>query len=889
MEARIEGEGQHFYGYRAMDVGKRSVEWDLNDWKWDGDLFIATPLNPGVSQTMGRQFFPLGNSSNTSSSCSDEGNDNTREVEKRRRAAATGEDGGGGGLSLKLGENGYDLNGEREGKKTKLGGGSGTNHRSVCQVESCEADLSKVKDYHRRHKVCEMHSKATSALVGGIMQRFCQQCSRFHVLEEFDEGKRSCRRRLAGHNKRRRKTNPEPAANGNPLSDDNQSSNYLLICLLKILSNMHSANGSSGDQDLMPHLLKSLVSHAGEQLGKNLVELLLQGGSGLLAAPQEDSKQAPELPRQELYASGNRSEKLQTKVNDFDLNDIYIDSDDGGTDLERSSPPTTTTNPATSSPDYPSWIHQTSRNSDSASDQSPSSSSEDAQMRTGRIVFKLFGKEPNDFPPVLRGQILDWLSHTPTDIESYIRPGCIVLTIYLRQAETAWEELSDDMGFSLSKLLDLSDDPLWTSGWIYVRMQNQYAFVFDGQVLVDTSLPLRSHDYSHIISVRPLAVAAATGKAQFTVKGINLRRPGTRLLCAVEGKYLIQENDDLKESNECVSFSCDLPITSGRGFMEIEDQGGLSSSFFPFIVVEEDDVCSEIRILETTLEFTDTDSAKLAMEFIHELGWLLRRSKLGVFSLARFKWLIEFSMDREWCAVIRKLLNMFFEGAVGYSSSDAAALSELCLLHRAVRKNSKPMVEMLLRYVVPNQQRIHSLFRPDAAGPAGLTPLHIAAGKDGSEDVLDALTEDPSMVGIEAWRTSRDTTGFTPEDYARLRGHFSYIHLIQRKINKKSATEDHVVVNIPASSISDREQKETKSGSSALEITHGNHKLQCKLCDHKLVYGTARRSVAYRPAMLSMVAIAAVCVCVALLFKSCPEVLYVFQPFRWELLDYGTR
>lgn len=101
-------------------------------------------------------------------------------------------------------------------------------------------------------------------------------------------------------------------------------------------------------------------------------------------------------------------------------------------------------------------------------------------------------------------QILDWLSHTPTDIESYIRPGCIVLTIYLRQAETAWDEvslhfffylftssglmnmypralqLSDDMGFSLSKLLDLSDDPLWTSGWIYVRMQNQYAFVFDG-------------------------------------------------------------------------------------------------------------------------------------------------------------------------------------------------------------------------------------------------------------------------------------------------------------------------------------------------------------------------------------------------------------------------
>uniref|UniRef100_A0A1J3F1B3 Squamosa promoter-binding-like protein 1 n=1 Tax=Noccaea caerulescens TaxID=107243 RepID=A0A1J3F1B3_NOCCA len=936
MEARIEGEAQHFYGFRAMDlrsVGKRSVEWDLNDWKWDGDLFVATPLNPGGSETMGRQFFPLGNSSNSSSSCSDEGNNNTeltvrrtREVEKKRRAVATGEDiSGGNGLTLKLGDNGYDLNGEREGssaaKKTKFGGGSVTN-RAVCQVENCEADLSKVKDYHRRHKVCELHSKATSAFVGGIMQRFCQQCSRFHVLQEFDEGKRSCRRRLAGHNKRRRKTNPEPGANGNPLSDDHQSSNYLLISLLKILSNMHSnRSDNTGDQDLMSHLLKSLVSHAGEQLGKNLVELLVQGGSqaslnignsGLLAieqTPQEDLKQlsVPETPGRELYANGtateNRSEK-QVKVNDFDLNDIYIDSDDG-TDMERSPPPT---NPATSSLDYPSWIHQssppqTSRNSDSASDQSPSSSSEDAQLRTGRIVFKLFGKEPNDFPIVLREQILNWLSHSPTDMESYIRPGCIVLTIYLRQAETAWEELSDDLGFSLMKLLDLSDDPLWTAGWIYVRVQNQLAFVFNGQVVVDTSLPLRSNDYSEIISVRPLALAA-TGKAQFTVKGINLRRPGTRLLCAVEGKYLIQEtahdstkeNDDLKENNEieCVSFSCDMPITSGRGFMEIEDQG-LSSSFFPFIVVEDDDVCSEIRVLETTLEFIGTDSAKQAMDFIHEIGWFLHRSKLGesdpnpdAFPLARFKWLIEFSVDREWCAVIRKLLNMFFERAVGDNSSDAT-LSELCLLHRAVRKNSKPMVEMLLRYV-PKQQRQSFLFRPDASGPAGLTPLHIAAGKDGSEDVLDALTEDPAMVGIEAWNSSRDSTGFTPEDYARLRGHFSYIHLIQRKINKKSTTEDHVVVNIPVS-FSEREQKEAKPGpmASALEIiTTQTNQLQCKLCDHKLVYGTTRRSVAYRPAMLSMVAIAAVCVCVALLFKSCPEVLYVFQPFRWELLDYGT-
>lgn len=77
-----------------------------------------------------------------------------------------------------------------------------------CQVEGCETDLSDVKAYYSRHKVCGTHSKSPMVIVAGHEQRFCQQCSRFHRLPEFDQGKRSCRRRLAGHNERRRKPPP---------------------------------------------------------------------------------------------------------------------------------------------------------------------------------------------------------------------------------------------------------------------------------------------------------------------------------------------------------------------------------------------------------------------------------------------------------------------------------------------------------------------------------------------------------------------------------------------------------------------------------------------------------------------------------------------------------
>ncbi|KAJ1386213.1 SBP domain [Sesbania bispinosa] len=82
--------------------------------------------------------------------------------------------------------------------------------RVSCLVDGCNSDLSNCRDYHRRHKVCELHSKTPEVTIGGQKQRFCQQCSRFHSLEQFDERKRSCRKRLDGHNRRRRKPQPEP-------------------------------------------------------------------------------------------------------------------------------------------------------------------------------------------------------------------------------------------------------------------------------------------------------------------------------------------------------------------------------------------------------------------------------------------------------------------------------------------------------------------------------------------------------------------------------------------------------------------------------------------------------------------------------------------------------
>lgn len=142
-------------------------------------------------------------------------------------------------------------------------------------------------------------------------------------------------------------------------------------------------------------------------------------------------------------------------------------------------------------------------------------------------------------------------------------------------------------------------------------------------------------------------------------------------------------------------------------------------------------------------------------------------------------------------------------------------------------------------------------------------------------------------MGIEAWKNARDSTGMTPNDYASMQGRYSYIHLVQRKISKKLES-GHVVVDIPGAILdSNSKQKQSDGHRSSKVASFDTEKFEikalmrgdCKLCSQKLAYGSTR-SLVYRPAMLSMVTIAAVCVCVALLFKS--------SLCQWEQLKFGS-
>ncbi|CAL5415847.1 unnamed protein product [Camellia sinensis] len=95
--------------------------------------------------------------------------------------------------------------GKKKARTVRPAAGGKAKANARCQVVGCEADISELKGYHKRHRVCLQCANASDVGIDGQRKRYCQQCGKFHILSDFDEGKRSCRRKLERHNNRRRR------------------------------------------------------------------------------------------------------------------------------------------------------------------------------------------------------------------------------------------------------------------------------------------------------------------------------------------------------------------------------------------------------------------------------------------------------------------------------------------------------------------------------------------------------------------------------------------------------------------------------------------------------------------------------------------------------------
>ncbi|KAH9324742.1 hypothetical protein KI387_004920 [Taxus chinensis] len=395
-----------------------------------------------------------------------------------------------------------------------------------------------------------------------------------------------------------------------------------------------------------------------------------------------------------------------------------------------------------------SYQHYTS----SGSDQSPTSSNSDTQERTSRIIFKLFGKDPSDFPQTLRTQILEWLSYSPSDMESYIRPGCVILSVFASMPKVVWDQLRGDLQERMKLLLfkDCGSD-FWKSGRILVQAEQQLVSFKSGKIEFCRSR--RSLKAPKILSVRPIAVVAGE-ETRLILTGHNLMTPGTK------GKY-VSENVVPQDHQVCSAtlfntcsmiehtFSGGPPDVLGRLFVEVER--GLKGNSFP-VIVADSAICRELRSLEGDIDIPcevivtnkhskmhSQDDVKISnqedvVSFLNELGWLFQRNSYsekkppspGGF-LGRFKFLLTYAVERDWNALLKRILDIFFSmyAEEGSIQEALAVMSEIHLLHRAVKRNCRQIVDLLLCYLPLSSANGNFAFSPDVIGPGGLTPLHI--------------------------------------------------------------------------------------------------------------------------------------------------------------------
>ncbi|GLJ06773.1 hypothetical protein SUGI_0047840 [Cryptomeria japonica] len=1016
----------------------RNAGWNVNSWDWDSVMFKAKPVEENrlgkSSSNIHNIVVPSGNLSVSLYPSTDS---------NKRKQSSEEEDAG--NLTLKLGGSSYGDDSNSKNNKRFRSGSAVTSYPS-CQVDNCRTDLTAAKDYHRRHKVCEAHSKASKTLVGNIMQRFCQQCSRFHPLEEFDEGKRSCRRRLAGHNKRRRKTQPEESGGRGFLPEDVNrvlrnldisalvtvlsrqlqandtmekllgrlvwDQDYLVQCLskLKFVSSSedsrqnkmqtHQAIDLNISQDTQAHapkqdaraqgletngpqstapnfeivrMLSGLIQRSPEALSLLHGSLMGQQTPNFKSNDQPVNKRFPGI-KPAIFApeivSGTAGLGVCHKVaesstsrgglgfplhildssetphcpNNVTLKQSFANCNPMEERLSSRSP---SSSPPVVQKFFPLHSREDSKDNDSVSageeielmpdespsddghrkisipncgmssdqnhfrlcsvragsdlkisgytssgsDQSPTSSNSDTQERTSRIIFKLFGKDPSDFPQMLRTQIFEWLSHIPSDMESYIRPGCVILTVFASMPSAAWDQLRGDLQERMKLLLsrDCSND-FWENGRIIVQAEQQFASLNSGKIQLYRSC--RSRDAPKILSVRPIAVVAGE-ETRLIVTGYNLMVPGTKILCAYQGKYISEEV--IPEDHQICSetpinknaplehkFSGGPANVLGRLFVEVERH--LKGNSFP-VIVADSAICGELRSLEGDMDRLsegvaikkDSEMHSQAnvqlnahedvVSFLNELGWLLqcnsyseKKSVLPGVLPRRFKFLLTYAVERDWNFLLKRVLDMLFSVYAEEGSNQEAltVISEVNLLHRAVKRNCRRVVDMLLSYAYGD-----FAFSPGAIGPGSLTPLHIAASMQNAEDIVDALTSDPGKIGLDAWTTALDASQHTPHAYALMRNNHSYNRAV------KGAGSD---TNLSRQTVDKLPQK---CGECA------------RFASKRVSRMTGYHGAMYRPFVFSLLATAAVCVCVCLLYKGPPTVNST-PPFMWEKIEYGA-
>lgn len=674
----------------------------------------------------------------------------------------------------------------------------GETEKLICQVPGCGKLLDGLKDYHQRYRICEVHIKLPQVMKDGRLQRFCQQCGRFHDLSAFDGNRKSCRDQLSKHNaRRRRRTQLEQtmamAESFSLAAEDKSEVGKLLQSLLSNPFQLHalrlllgvqthpalpSANpypaehaevmaeaaaglvdGDTSDQEAPPSPAVPCSSHmTPTQASSPMAQVPVPSSSAIPVAPPMSTTPPPQLPCVASAPNMARQEDRPT----YNIARAMVDG---------------------SAPFHPNF---------------------ESDSRVLRWSMKLFNCTPADLPPDLQQQMAGWLEKMPGGLEGYIRPGCVLLTLQAYVSEDVYVRAkSHGLDTMLGSLMSPYSHPFWHRCVAMIQMFDQIVMLSRGQVVAReyTGQHRQSTGLPHLDSrsCPPVTLLDKSGSVNFQLRGSHLNCPDCTVLVRSQGKYLpcTTRPAGRRFEDDLIDVHIQLPAGAGTRLLFIEvARGAYLSPARPLLVVESLELVREVLSLKDStclLGKSRTLSNRQRDALLVDLALVLQHveGRAGIHMHPRnmpskARHLLAFACDMGWIAVAQRVLPLAsatcacaadIVSAIHECTGDAGCTG-LSLLHRAVRSGSLEMVSGILEW---GRQQGYK-WSVSHGGPGGVSPLHLAALlEDDEASILLALLDE---AGSDAFTSSCAADGVTPFHLAFQMGQFCIDRLLPAIITK---------------------------------------------------------------------------------------------------------
>ncbi|CAD7700491.1 unnamed protein product [Ostreobium quekettii] len=619
------------------------------------------------------------------------------------------------------------------------------NMQLVCQVPGCGKELDNLKEYHQRYRICDIHIKLPQVVKSGRLQRFCQQCGRFHDLSAFDGNRRSCRDQLNKHNARRRKR-----------------------ACQRLRPEMADVENFAGDDSEVGRFLQGLLKSPGHL---RTLRLLL-GLPSNNALPPQNPMPAPYTSRAN-GALGRCSESCQCNMGTSDP--ATEDHSDGALDSQIG----TVGGPTQPSAEDASPRDKTTYNlaRKMVNCKGDFSSSFESDERLHRLSIKLFNKTPSSLPPGLKGDILSWLGSAPTVMEGMIAPGCVLLTVHMLLASQIAEKIAmAGVQGVVAHLLQQERSKIWRTSTMVVQLGQHTAVVDGGQIHSTLNIGNRNRTPG-IRNLYPVCVSPSSDRV------VTLE---TRALCCNECQVYCRTPESPLRINtwRCEGtpemFKCHFGPTSGTclAFVEL-GCGAVLSEPRVLLSVEDDDVAKEINSLATNKEAAARFGGKMD-EFLMDVALVFQntngkcRHHISIKQLGKkARRLLGFACDHGCIALAERLFTAATWGcaSVDEAIQDSMSTTGLSLLHRAVRSGSTTLTNRLMEWAWANSAELCGCGK----GRYGITPLHLSALLEDDGHMVVTLL---SCCGPQIFTTAMSDDGVTPFHLALQMGHFQVDKLI---------------------------------------------------------------------------------------------------------------